>query len=102
MARIQINRVLSKRDDIGIDMYGNGINRVAVNTLIIIMLVYSAIKIRAKLLLLYSMLKPETSSDSPSDRSNGVRFVSASKVMNHSRETGNRGRMGREAMDKVV
>jgi hypothetical protein len=38
---------------------------------------YSAIKIRAKLLLLYSTLKPETSSDSPSAKSKGVRLVSA-------------------------
>lgn len=45
--------------------------------------VYSAIKIRAKDPLLYSMLNPETSSDSPSARSKGVRFVSASVEINH-------------------
>lgn len=33
--------------------------------------------------LLYSVLNPETSSDSPSARSNGVRLVSASIVINH-------------------
>lgn len=43
---------------------------------------YSAIKIRAKVPLLNSTLNPETSSDSPSDRSNGVRFVSARVVVN--------------------
>jgi len=38
---------------------------------------YSAIKIIAKIDLLYSILKPDTSSDSPSVKSNGVRCVSA-------------------------
>lgn len=40
-----------------------------VNILIAIILVYSAIKIIAKGPALYSMLNPETSSDSPSTRS---------------------------------
>ena len=31
----------------------------------------------------YSMLNPDTSSDSPSARSNGARFVSAKAVVNH-------------------
>lgn len=52
------------------------------NSLIVKILVYSAIKIRAKLPALYSTLKPETSSDSPSDKSKGVRFVSAKEVTN--------------------
>lgn len=43
-----------------------------------IMLEYSAIKKRAKGPPAYSTLYPETSSDSPSVRSNGARFVSAS------------------------
>lgn len=47
------------------------------------MLVYSAIKIRANTPLLYSTLNPDTSSDSPSAKSNGVRFVSARFVINH-------------------
>lgn len=63
-------------------------NRVAVSTLIIIIFVYSAIKIRANLLLLYSILNPDTNSDSPSERSKGVRFVSARRVINHRRATG--------------
>lgn len=46
-------------------------------------LVYSAIKISAKDPLLYSTLKPETNSDSPSAKSNGVRLVSARLVINH-------------------
>jgi len=41
------------------------------------MLAYSAIKIKANPTLPYSMLNPETSSDSPSAKSKGVRLVSA-------------------------
>lgn len=44
-------------------------------------LVYSAIKIRANLPDLYSVLNPETNSDSPSARSKGVRLVSANMVI---------------------
>lgn len=44
---------------------------------------YSAMKINANALLLYSVLNPDTSSDSPSAKSNGVRLVSASDEMNH-------------------
>jgi hypothetical protein len=43
---------------------------------------YSAIKIKAKLHPLYSTLKPDTSSDSPSAKSKGVRFVSATQLIN--------------------
>jgi len=46
-------------------------------TLIKIILAYSAIKIRANPTLPYSILKPETNSDSPSAKSKGVRLVSA-------------------------
>jgi len=55
----------------------------AVNRLIIKIFAYSAMKIRANLLLPYSTLKPDTNSDSPSAKSNGVRFVSAKLVMIH-------------------
>lgn len=51
-------------------------------------LVYSAIKISAKGPLLYSVLKPETSSDSPSAWSKGVRFVSASIVTSQIKNIG--------------
>lgn len=47
------------------------------------MFMYSAIKIRANVLLLYSVLNPDTNSDSPSAKSNGVRLVSASAEVNH-------------------
>jgi hypothetical protein len=73
---------------------GQGVNRVTVKSLIIKMLVYSAIKIRANLLLLYSILNPDTSSDSPSDRSKGVRLVSARRVINHRIIIGNRNIIG--------
>ena len=45
--------------------------------LIKIILAYSAIKINANIILPYSILNPETNSDSPSAKSKGVRFVSA-------------------------
>jgi len=54
----------------------------AVNNLITKIFVYSAIKINAKVPPAYSVLNPETSSDSPSARSKGVRFVSARQVVN--------------------
>lgn len=66
-----------------------GINSDVVKTLIIIILAYSAIKINAKLPLLYSTLKPETNSDSPSAKSKGVRFVSAKVVIYQLKNIGN-------------
>lgn len=57
--------------------------RIAVRVFIMMMLAYSAIKKRANGPPAYSTLKPETSSDSPSVRSNGARFVSASVEINH-------------------
>lgn len=67
-----------------------GRKKVAVKILIIKILVYSAIKIRANSPLLYSILNPETSSDSPSARSNGVRLVSANIVINQQINKGDR------------
>ncbi len=58
-------------------------NRIADVILINRIFVYSAIKINANSPLLYSVLNPDTSSDSPSAKSNGVRFVSANVVVNH-------------------
>jgi len=40
-------------------------------------------KIKANIPLLYSTLNPDTNSDSPSAKSNGVRLVSAKLVINH-------------------
>jgi len=64
------------------------VNMVTVNRLINKMLVYSAIKIKANIPALYSTLNPDTSSDSPSAKSNGVRFVSARFVINHITNSG--------------
>ena len=55
------------RANIGLDSLVE--NRQEVNILIAMILVYSAIKIMAKGPALYSMLNPDTSSDSPSTRS---------------------------------
>lgn len=64
------------------------INRILENNLIAKMFIYSAIKIMANNPLLYSTLNPDTSSDSPSAKSNGVRFVSAKFVINHTTNSG--------------
>lgn len=55
------------------------------------MLAYSARKNRAKGPPAYSTLKPETSSDSPSVRSKGARFVSARVEMYHIAVSGHAG-----------
>lgn len=54
-----------------------------VRAFIIMILVYSARKNRANEPPAYSTLNPETSSDSPSVRSKGARFVSARVEINH-------------------
>merc|ERR1712059_29831 len=51
-------------------------------------LAYSAIKIIANPNLPYSILKPETNSDSPSAKSKGVRLVSATQEINNIIATG--------------
>lgn len=73
--------VTSKRSDSNI--FGILMKMILVNNLITKIFMYSAMKIMAKRPLLYSTLKPDTSSDSPSAKSNGVRFVSARFVINH-------------------
>lgn len=60
---------------------------------IIKILEYSARKNSAKGPPAYSTLKPETSSDSPSVRSNGARLVSARVETNHIRNRGQRGKI---------
>jgi hypothetical protein len=62
--------------------------RTAEKSLITRILAYSAKKISAKPAAPYSILNPETSSDSPSAKSNGARFVSAIQVTNQIKETG--------------
>jgi len=63
-------------------------NKIAENKLIIKILAYSAKKIKAKPADPYSILNPETSSDSPSAKSKGARLVSATQVTNQIKETG--------------
>lgn len=58
------------------------IKNTEVSSLIMRMLAYSAIKIKANIPPLNSVLNPETNSDSPSAKSKGVRFVSAKLVIN--------------------
>jgi len=48
---------------------------------------YSAMKIIANFTEPYSILKPETNSDSPSAKSKGVRFNSARIVITHRNKT---------------
>lgn len=94
MARTQINRVANIMVFNISQLFGNivsgnlVINNTALRSLINRMLAYSAIKISANRAPLYSVLNPDTNSDSPSARSNGVRFVSARFVMNHIRKIG--------------
>lgn len=58
-------------------------NKITDSVFIIKIFEYSARKNMANIPLAYSTLKPDTNSDSPSVRSNGVRFVSASVDTNH-------------------
>jgi len=98
VARIQINDIAIRRVEEVINksprglIWDIGMIRAEVRRDITRMLAYSAIKINANLPALYSTLKPDTSSDSPSGRSNGVRFVSARRVINHIKEVGRRRR----------
>jgi len=62
--------------------------RQEVSTLMKIILRYSAIKIKAKGVPLYSTFNPETISDSPSAKSKGLRLVSARQVINQTQRTG--------------
>lgn len=64
-------------------------NNTAENKLITKILAYSAKKIKANPALPYSILNPETNSDSPSAKSKGARLVSATQVANHIKATGN-------------
>lgn len=77
-------------------------NRVVVNAFIMMMLVYSAMKNRANGPAAYSTLKPDTSSDSPSVRSNGARFVSANVEMNHIIARGHSGKTSHRCSWVVV
>jgi len=49
---------------------------------------YSAMKIKVNPIDAYSVLNPDTSSDSPSEKSKGVRLVSATHEITHNRING--------------
>lgn len=72
-------------------------NRVAERVFIRRILAYSARKNRAKGPPAYSTLKPETSSDSPSVKSKGARFVSASVEIYHIAASGQAGKINQTA-----
>lgn len=72
--------------------------RTEVTTLITKIEPYSAIKIRANPPALYSMLKPETISDSPSAKSKGARLVSARVVTNQIKETRLQGNINQQRL----
>ena len=66
-------------------------NNKIVNTLIRIIELYSAKKNKAKPILEYSTLNPDTSSDSASGKSNGALFVSANIDIKNIKKSGNAG-----------
>lgn len=97
-ARIRMHRTDKKTEVKGSKREGKGSGahrKVAVIIHIVRILIYSDIKSRANFLALYSTLNPETSSDSPSAKSKGVRWSSARMEMNQTRASGkNRKRTG--------
>lgn len=77
-------------------------NRRVVKMFIIIMLAYSARKNIANGPAAYSTLNPETSSDSPSVRSNGARLVSARVEINHIMAKGHAGKISHRCSWVVI
>lgn len=69
---------------------------------IIIILAYSARKNRANGPAAYSTLNPETSSDSPSVRSNGARLVSARVEINHIIARGHAGKISHKCSCVII
>lgn len=67
-----------------------------------IMFAYSARKNRANGPAAYSTLNPETSSDSPSVRSNGARLVSARVEINHIMARGHAGRTSHKCSCVII
>ena len=100
MPRIQINKKSKKAifiPNIQLPSYTfNGIhpppkNKITPKVDIKIIWQYSAKKNKAKDILEYSTLNPDTNSDSPSVRSNGTLFVSAKAETKNIIATGNKG-----------
>lgn len=87
VARVRMNRVAIRMLIMRRGRSPSGVppvekNIALVKMLTIKILAYSAMKMRANPLPPYSILNPETSSDSPSAKSKGARFVSARRVVN--------------------
>jgi len=80
-AIIRVFAVMIKGAKAGL-VVDKGAKNTTENSLMTRILAYSAIKINANGPALYSVLNPDTSSDSPSAKSKGVRFVSAKVVVN--------------------
>lgn len=76
--------------------------KTAVSILIKMILVYSAIKIKVKVPPLYSVLNPETNSDSPSAKSKGVRLVSAKVVANQVKKEGIKSKIIHEDFERKI
>jgi len=80
---ISIVMIIRRGDEIEVPK-----NKIDVKALKNIIIIYSAMKIMANLPLLYSVLNPETNSLSPSAKSKGVRFNSAStEISQRNKET---------------
>jgi len=98
MKKNSINAVLkpkakgSKKNKIGMVNHPPT-NIITVNALINIIDPYSAKKNKAKPILAYSTLKPETNSDSASGKSNGALFVSANIDIKNIKNNGKNGIM---------
>lgn len=75
---------------------------VVVRAFIIMIFMYSAMKKRANGPAAYSVLNPETSSDSPSVRSKGARLVSANVEVNHIMARGHDGRRSQRCSCVVI
>ena len=69
---------------------------------IIMMFAYSSMKNRVNGPAAYSTLKPETSSDSPSVRSNGAQFVSTNVEINHIIAKGHAGKISHSCSCVII
>lgn len=96
LPRVQINKKAIK-DNINVNIIGDNIliekNKWVETILIAKIEAYSAMKINANGPALYSVLNPDTSSDSPSAKSKGVRLVSAWMVISQNIDNSGRRRM---------
>jgi len=63
---------------------------------------YSEIKIKENNPPLYSVLKPETNSDSPSAKSNGERLVSAKQIKIHNKKIGKKYKIDKNFLFKTI